>query len=100
MNITIIPILLLRGLQLFFILPLCACSKRTFIHFWDKYYTLELKPNIFNLCVQWLLYTGKKMNLSYEKINVLIFCVVWPIITIISIALNIVLLLELNNYGK
>ncbi len=93
MNIKTIPILLLKGLQLFFILPLCACSLEAFKHFWDKYYTQALKPNLFSLCVQWLLYTGKKMNLSYEKINVLIFCVTWPIITIISIALNVVLLL-------
>lgn len=95
MSITTIPLLLFRGLQLFFILPLCACSEKAFIRFWNKYYTRDLKPNIFNLCVQWLLYYGRRMNLSYERINVLIFCILWPAITIVSLLLNAVLLVSL-----
>jgi len=47
---------------------------------------------MFNLCVQWLLYHGNKLNMSYEQINVLIFCIIWPIITLVSISLNIILL--------
>ena len=54
-------------------------------------------PNIFNLCVQWLLYNGQRLNLSYERINILIFCIIWPMITITSIALNIVLIIVLFN---
>lgn len=92
-----IPLLLFKGVQLFFILPLCACSQKAFQHYWKKYYTQELKPNIFNLCVQWLLYNGQKLNLSYERINVLIFCVVWPMITIASVVLNTVLIIILSN---
>lgn len=93
MKITTIPILLLKGLSLFFILPLCFASKRFFDYFWRKYYMSPLKPNMFNLCVQWLLHTGDKLDMDYNTINVAIFCIVWPIITIVSIALNIILLL-------
>lgn len=52
-----------------------------------------LPTNMFNLCVQWLLYTGNKVGLDYYKINVLIFCIIWPIITLISIALNVILII-------
>lgn len=31
--------LLYKGLQLFFILPLCLCSKKVFNYYWNKYYT-------------------------------------------------------------
>lgn len=92
MNLKNSLLLLLKGLQLFFILPLCFCSKKAFRHYWEKYYMQPLPQSIFNLCVQWLLYNGNKMNLSYEEINIVIFCVIWPLITIISISLNIVLL--------
>lgn len=91
--IIIIPKLLFKGLQLFFILPLCFFSRTAFTHYWNKYYTMDLEPNIFNLCVQWLLYTGKKLNLSYQRINVLVFCIVWPVLTILSVLLNIILVL-------
>lgn len=92
MSAKVIPILLLRGLQLFFILPLCACSKRVFAYYWDKYYVRPLSPNLFNLCVQWLLYVGRRLGMSYERINIVIFCMVWPAITILSIAFNVFLL--------
>lgn len=88
-----IIILLYKGLQLFFILPFCLCSKKAFNHYWNKYYTEPLELSIFNLCVQWLLYTGKQLDLDYESINVLIFCIIWPVITILSIVLNVILII-------
>ena len=91
------PLLLFKGAQLFFILPLCACFQKAFRHYWKKYYMQPLTPNIFNLCVQWLLYNGQRLNLSYERINVLIFCVVWPVITIVSVVANIVLIIISSN---
>ena len=85
--------LIIKGIYLFFLLPLCMCSKHIFDKAWNKYYTELLPKNIFNLCVPWLLYTGNKLNMTYEEINVLIFCIIWPIITIFSIILNIILLI-------
>ena len=98
MDFKIIPLLLFRGTQLFFIHPLCACSQKAFQRYWNKYYMRPLAPNTFNLCVQWLLYNGQRLNLSYERINVLVFCVVWPAITMASIVLNIVLFILLSGF--
>lgn len=84
--------LIVKGIELFFLLPLCMYSKTIFDRMWNKYYIQPLPKSLFNLCVQWLLYTGNKLNMSYEKINILIFCIIWPIITIFSIILNIILL--------
>ncbi len=85
--------LLYKGLELFFLLPLCMCSKTMFNKVWDTYYVRPLPKTMFNLCVQWLLYCGEKVNLTYTQINVLIFCIIWPIITLLSLTLNLILLL-------
>jgi hypothetical protein len=37
--------------------------------------------NIFTGCVNLLLYVGGLLGLSYNTINVLVFCVIWPVIT-------------------
>lgn len=83
-----------RSVELFFLLPLAACSRKVFDWAWRRYYMQRLDKTIFNLCVQWLLYVGDKVNLSYTQINVLIFCLIWPMITISSIILNFILLLK------
>jgi hypothetical protein len=36
----------------------------------------------FILCVNFLHWLAKKTGLSYEAINVLVFCVLWPSVTI------------------
>lgn len=84
--------LVFQSFCLFVIMPLCFFNVRIFNWTWEKFYMRPLHKNIFNLCVQWLLYVGQRIGLSYESINVLIFCIVWPIITIASIILNIILL--------
>lgn len=85
---------LAKSIELFFLLPLAACSGKVFDWAWRRYYMQDLDKNIFNLCVQWLLHVGSRVGLSYTQINVLIFCVIWPVITILSIILNIVLLMD------
>lgn len=84
-------IIIWEGLKLFFILPLAMVSKRFFDTCWDKYYVRPLPRNVFCLCVQWLLYNGNRLGISYEDINVKIFCIIWPVITIVSIIVNIIL---------
>lgn len=81
-----------KSAELFILLPLAMLSQSVFNNAWNRYYTQPLEKSIFNLCVQWLLFVGEKVNMSYTQINVLIFCIVWPIITISSILLNIILL--------
>jgi hypothetical protein len=41
---------------------------------------------IFDLCV-FLIYWAKILGISYNEINVYIFCIIWPIFTIFLIGL-------------
>lgn len=86
--------LICQSIYLFFLLPLCFFSKRILNLAWSKFYMRPLEKNVFNLCVQWLLYVGNHIGMSYEQLNVLIFCIIWPIVTILSIILNLILLLN------
>lgn len=43
--------ILLKGIQLFFLIPLCMVSKRAFNKTWDTYFVEPLPKNLFNLCV-------------------------------------------------
>ena len=85
---------LYKSVELFFLLPACFVSKKMFDRVWRRYYVQDLPKSIFNLCVQWLLYVGRRTRLSYNDINVLIFCIIWPAITLLSFALNVVLLIR------
>jgi hypothetical protein len=38
---------------------------------------------IFNMCVLLLLKIADMTGLTYRQINVLIFCIIWPILTIL-----------------
>lgn len=80
------------GFCLFFVLLFSVLSKSVFNYYWNKYEVEQLPHTYFNLCVNWLLYKGHEYNITYEQINVLIFCIIWPIITIVSILLNIYLI--------
>jgi len=40
---------------------------------WDK---------VFNICVDIMLFLGDLTGLSYNQINVLVFCILWPLHTI------------------
>jgi hypothetical protein len=91
-TVTKIAYLLYKGVELLFLLPACMLSKRVFNKVWNRFYVEPLPKSMFNICVQWLLYCGKKTDMTYEKINVLIFCIIWPLITVASLLLNILLL--------
>jgi len=59
----------------------------------------------FDLCVDALEFAAKKLDpiwpggMDYLKINVLIFCVLGPIIFAASVGLNVVLALKLARLG-
>jgi hypothetical protein len=40
---------------------------------------------IFDWCVDILIYWSKILGITYNEINVYIFCIIWPIITIFFI---------------
>ena len=46
------------------------------------------------LCVYFLQWLAKKLGITYNEVNVWIFCVIWPLVTLISIGLNVYLLLK------
>ncbi len=40
----------------------------------------------FDFCVQLLIDTARFLGISYEEINIWIFCVIWPILSLIMLA--------------
>ncbi len=42
---------------------------------------------IFNLCVDLLVWLARLLGMSYESVNVWVFCVIWPIFTLMLIAI-------------
>ena len=94
-------IILFSGILLIPVLVLCLVSKKQRIKYWyafnDRIKTYPSLPDnkidqLFSLCVNFLLLVGKRVRMSYNEINIWIFCIIWPVLTLISIALNIVLL--------
>lgn len=85
--------LVYKGGLLFPLLLAAMVSPRVFDYAWKRYYVRDgLDKNLFNLCVQWLLYNGGRVGMTYTEINVVIFCLIWPTITLLSLTLNVVLL--------
>jgi hypothetical protein len=41
---------------------------------------------VFDACVNLLLFVGWLTGLSYNAVNVIIFCVIWPILTLCLLA--------------
>ena len=55
---------------------------------------MKMIDKIFMLCVHLLQWLADKLGMTYNEVNVWIFCVIWPIITLVSIGLNVYLLLR------
>ena len=94
-------IILFSGILLIPVLVLCLVSRKQRIKYWYAFNvrtkTYPSLPDnkidqLFSLCVNFLLLVGKRVGMSYNEINIWIFCIIWPVLTLISIALNIVLL--------
>ncbi len=94
-------IILFSGILLIPVLVLCLVSKKQHIKYWYAFnHRIKTYPSLpenkidllFSLCVNFLLLVGKRVGMSYNEINIWIFCIIWPVLTLISIALNIVLL--------
>ena len=50
---------------------------------------------IFMLCAYFQQWLAKRLGMTYNEVNVWIFCVIWPIITLVSIGLNVYLIFKL-----
>lgn len=42
---------------------------------------------LFDLCVRILIWLANLFGVSYNEINIWIFCVIWPIVTVILVGL-------------
>jgi len=49
---------------------------------------------IFDLCVKLLVWLARKLNTTYETVNVWIFCIIWPLITLLLLVTIIALLMR------
>ena len=54
----------------------------------------------FDFCVQLLFEIADLIGISYEEINVWLFCIIWPILSLIMFAEIIRLRLKLNILDK
>ena len=61
---------------------------------------------VFNICVKFLYDAAAILGITYEEINVWLFCVIWPILTIymsyeiIKLRLRIARLSKQTNFGN
>ena len=46
-----------------------------------------LTHEVFNWCVQFLTWLGNLLGMSYQAINVWIFCILWPAFTLLLIVI-------------
>lgn len=49
----------------------------------------EFIDGVFDTCVQILLWGADLLGISYNEINIWVFCVIWPILTILLFGLVI-----------
>lgn len=74
-------------------------KKRFRIFLWKK---LNNNTNIFNdipdnkidqlftLCVNYLHFLSNRLDMTYNEINIWIFCIIWPLITLVLLILAII----------
>lgn len=54
-------------------------------------------PSTFNWCVDILNWLAAHIGMTYEEVNVWIFCVIWPLITVVLIGVVIVQRMQLRG---
>ncbi len=52
---------------------------------------------IFDYCVSLLIEIGKLTHLTYKEVNVLIFCIIWPLFTLL---LLLIIIKQANKIKK
>jgi hypothetical protein len=43
---------------------------------------IEWIDGIFNVCVLFLVWVADNLNITYEEVNVWLFCLLWPTLTV------------------
>jgi hypothetical protein len=57
----------------------------------------ELIDGLFDLCVDFLMWAADLLGISYNEINIWIFCVLWPLFTV---ALMVVVVVQWRKIRK
>lgn len=52
-------------------------------------YLQDLISFIYAYCTDFVINLANLLDLSYYEVNAIIFCVIWPLVTIVLMALNI-----------
>lgn len=87
-------VIILSGILLIPILLAALTIKKIRLYFWHYFnrYTnvysilpLDKTDQMFELCVNYLMIIGEKTNMTYNQINIYIFCFLWPIITLLAL---------------
>lgn len=55
---------------------------------------------LFDLCVKFLLWLANLLGVSYNTINIWIFCVIWPILTVALIGVVVWQWLKIRKLKK
>lgn len=61
---------------------------------------IPLIDEIFNFCVYLLYDLAKILGITYEEINVWIFCVIWPILSLVMFAEILRLRMKINTKSE
>ena len=60
----------------------------------------NLINNIFDWCVRFLVWLAGIFGLTYKAVNVIIFCFLWPLFTLLLVWYILKLKRELNAYRR
>lgn len=92
-------VILFSGVLLIPILLMSLVSQTCRIKLWHSFNkqvnTYPVIPDnkidqLFTLCVNFLLILGRKLGMSYNEINIWIFCIIWPLLTLVLFVLAII----------
>ncbi|MFH1435762.1 MAG: hypothetical protein ABIJ56_08620 [Pseudomonadota bacterium] len=59
-----------------------------------------MADKVFDLCVVFLIWLGNVTGTTYKEINVIVFCVLWPIFTLILTVACIIQFVKIRNLKK
>lgn len=59
-----------------------------------------MMDRVFDLCVRLLLFLAPRLGMTYKEINVWIFVIVWPIITLVLIVTLVVQQLRIRRLRR
>ncbi|MGB1247244.1 MAG: hypothetical protein ACPG4Z_00055 [Chitinophagales bacterium] len=61
---------------------------------------LEIGSFIYMYCTDFVINLANMLGLSYYEINAMIFCVIWPLLTLILLIVFVYLFVKTKNINK